>query len=287
MLTLEKMKVSFKTAPMNTDWKSIRDVWVEADDIDVLVGGWTFDHFTPLRGDRSGPCLEGWTLLASLASITDRLRLGVMVTSNTYRHPAVLANMAATVDVVSEGRLDLGIGAGWFQEEHEEYGIELPPLKVRFDRFDEAVEVIHLLLTEETSTFSGEHYQLRDARCEPKPVQKPRPPIVIGGGGEKRTLRTVAKWADHWNFPAMDFDLRAFAHKIEVLADWSQELGRPLDEIEKSLQFGLGDADSLPDRLAAAADAGADHAVVGLPGPQRIEDLHSLAEGIRAYRAAS
>lgn len=279
------MKVSFKTAPMNTDWESIREVWIEADDLDVLVGGWTFDHFTPLRGDRSGPCLEGWMLLASLASITSRLRLGVMVSGNTYRHPAVLANMAATVDVVSGGRLDLGIGAGWFQAEHDEYGIELPPLKERFDRFDEAVEVIHLLLTEETPSFSGQHYQLHRAWCEPKPVQRPRPPIVIGGGGEKRTLRTAAQWADHWNFPSMDLDLEAFARKSEVLADWCRELGRPVDEIEKSLQFGLGDPDTLPERLVAAKEAGADHAVVALPGPHRVTDLNALAEAVRSLES--
>lgn len=281
------MKVSFKTAPMNTDWESVRHVWLEADDLDVLVGGWTFDHFTPLRGDRSGPCLEGWMLLASLASITSRLRLGVMVSGNTYRHPAVLANMAATVDVVSKGRLDLGIGAGWFQEEHDEYGIVLPPLKERFDRFDEAVEVIHLLLTEETSSFSGKHYQLREAWCEPKPVQRPRPPIVIGGGGEKRTLRTAARWADHWNFVSMDFDLEAFRQKAEVLANWCRKLGRPFDEIEKSLQFGFGDPDTLPERLEAAAEAGADHAVVGLPGPHRVADVNALAEAVRSVESAT
>jgi F420-dependent oxidoreductase-like protein len=276
------VKVSFKTAPMHTDWPSIRDVWVEADDLDVFVGGWTFDHFTPLRGDESGPCLEGWMLLASLASITSRVRLGVMVTGNTYRHPAVLANMAATVDVVSDGRLDLGIGAGWFASEHEAYGIELPPLRERFDRFDEAVEVIHLLLTQDVSDFDGRHYRLRGARCEPKPVQQPRPPFVIGGGGERRTLRTTARWADHWNFPSMGFDLDAFRHKLAVLEEWCERIGRPSSEIEKSIQFGVGDPAALPDRLAQAAAAGADHAVVGLPTPHRVADLMALAEAVRA-----
>lgn len=271
---------------MNTDWQSIRDVWIEADDIDVFVGGWTFDHFTPLRGDRSGPCLEGWMLLASLATITNRLRLGVMVTGNTYRHPAVLANMAATVDIVSAGRLDLGVGAGWFQAEHDEYGIELPPLKTRFDRFDEAVEVIHLLLTEKVANFEGDHYQLRDARCEPKPVQEPRPPIVIGGGGEKRTLRTAARWADHWNFVSMAFDLEEFARKVEVLSGWCERLGRSADEIEKSLQFGLGDPASMAERLTAAAEAGADHAVIGLPVPHRVTDLNALAEAVSTFQSA-
>ncbi len=276
------MKVSFKTPQMHTDWQSIRDVWVEADGMDVFVGGWTFDHFNPLRGDPDGPCLEGWMLLASLATITSRLRLGVMVTGNTYRHPAVLANMAATADVVSNGRLDFGIGAGWFAPEHEAYGIELPPLKERFDRFDEALEVIHLLLTEDVSDFDGKHYRLREARCEPKSVQQPRPPLVIGGGGEKRTLRATARWADHWNMPSMGFDIAAYRHKAEVLEEWCERLGRPIDEIEKSLQFALGDAASLGERLQQTAEAGADHAIVGLPAPHRVRDLVTVAEAVRS-----
>ncbi len=275
------MKVSFKTAPMHTDWQSIRDVWVEADDIDVFVGGWTFDHFTPLRGDESGPCLEGWMLLASLATISSRLRLGVMVSGNTYRHPAVLANMAATADVVSDGRLDLGIGAGWFAPEHEAYGIELPPLRERFDRFDEAVEVIHLLLTQPVSDFEGAYYHLQGARCEPKPVQQPRPPLVIGGGGERRTLRTAARWADHWNFPSMGFDLEAFRRKRAVLERWCEELGRPVEEIEVSIQFAAGPPASLPEKLTQVAEANADHAVVALPAPHRVADLVAVAEAAR------
>lgn len=275
------MKVSFKTAPMHTDWQSIRDVWIEADDIDVFDGGWTFDHFTPLRGDEAGPCLEGWVLLASLATLTSRLRLGVMVTGNTYRHPAVLANMAATADIVSGGRLDLGIGAGWFAEEHAAYGIELPPLRERFDRLDEALEVIHLLLTEDVSNFDGMHYRLRDARCEPKPLQQPHPPIVIGGGGERRTLRATARWADHWNFPSMAFDVDAFRRKVDVLEAWCEELGRPSSEIEKSIQFAAGDPASLSDRIGQAASAGADHAVVALPSPHRVADLVAVAEAVR------
>lgn len=275
------MKVSFKTAPMNTDWESIRSVWLEADDMEVFAGGWTFDHFMPLRGDESGPCLEGWTLLASLAAITSNLRLGVMVSSNTYRHPAVLANMSATIDIVCEGRLDLGIGAGWFQPEHDAYGIDLPPLRERFDRFEEAVEVIHMLLTQDVSNYQGQHYRLRNARCEPKPIQRPRPPLVIGGGGEKRTLQTTARWADHWNFSSMEFDLDAFRHKTSVLEDWCERVGRPFTEIERSFQFGFGDPASLSDRLTQVAEVGADHAVVGLPGPHRVADLLTLAEATR------
>lgn len=276
------MKVSFKTAPMHSDWVGIRDVWVEADDMAVFDGGWTFDHFMPIRGDVSGPCLEGWVLLSALATITSRLRLGVMVTGNTYRHPAVLANMAATLDVISAGRLNLGIGAGWFSPEHEAYGIELPTLKERFDRFDEAVEVIHLLLTEDAADFEGDHYRLQSAHCEPKPVQQPSPPLVIGGGGEKRTLRTAARWADHWNAPGMDFDLESFRHKAGVLASWCDTVGRPFDEIEKSIQFPAGEPASLAERLAQAREAGVDHAVVALASPHRVSDLVTVAEAVGA-----
>ena len=170
------MRCSIKTSPMHTTWEAMRDVWVEADQIEVFDAAWTFDHFVPIAGDPAGPCMEGWSILAAMAAVTRRLRLGVMVTGNTYRHPAVLANMAATVDVISDGRLELGLGAGWHEEEHEAYGIDLPPLRERFDRFDEALEVVHLLLTQPVANFSGTHYRLTEARCEPKPVAAAKTP---------------------------------------------------------------------------------------------------------------
>lgn len=275
------MKVSFKTANMHTDWAAVRDVWRIADDIDVFTGGWVFDHFMSVGGDEDAPCLEGWVLLSALAAVTSRLRIGVMVSGNTYRHPAVLAQMAATLDVISDGRLEVGIGTGWHTREHEAYGIELPPLRERSDRFDEAVEVIHLLLTEATATFDGAHYQLREAHCEPKPVQHPRPPIVIGGGGEKRTLRTTARWADHWNLVVRDMDLEPFRRKLDVLARWCETFGRSFDAIEKSAQIHAEDPASLADRCARLAEAGADHVIIVLPPPHRVEDLEAVAEAAR------
>src|SRR5256714_6333309 len=146
------MRLSFKTVPQNSAWEPMRDRWLAADDIDLYNAGWNFDHFYPiLQDDRTGPCFEGWTMLAALATITHRIRLGVMVTGNPYRHPAVLANMAASLDVISNGRLELGIGAGWNQEESSAYRIALPPLRERFDRLGEARTVIGLLLPQETS----------------------------------------------------------------------------------------------------------------------------------------
>src|SRR6266480_3660504 len=159
------MRFAIKTAPQNTTWNDMLEVFRAADDIELFESGWTFDHFYPIFSDPTGPCLEGWTTTAALGQATRRLRVGLMVTGNPYRHPSVLANMAATVDVITGGRLELGIGAGWNQQECDAYGIELPPLKERFDRFDEAVEVIVKLLTETTADFDGKHYRLTEAYC--------------------------------------------------------------------------------------------------------------------------
>jgi alkanesulfonate monooxygenase SsuD/methylene tetrahydromethanopterin reductase-like flavin-dependent oxidoreductase (luciferase family) len=204
-----------------------------------------------------------------------------MVTGNVYRHPAVLANMAASLDVVSNGRLELGFGAGWNQQECDAYGIDLPPLKERFDRFDEAVEVIDSLLTKEVSNFDGRYYKLTDARCEPKPVQRPRPPLVIGGGGEKRTLRAVARWADHWNFPGGGVSV--FDAKKEVLAKHCADVGRDVGEITTSthLRFN-GDVAAVVDEAGALAEAGLDLGVVYLPPPHTPDVLEPLAEALEA-----
>ena len=197
------MRFAFKTSPQNTTWSDMLAVWQAADDIDVFESGWTFDHFYPIFSDSSGPCLEGWTTLTALAQATKRLRLGTLVTGIHYRHPAVLANMAAALDIISNGRLELGIGAGWNEEESGAYGIELGSIKERFDRFEEACEVLTSLLSKDTTTFDGKFYQLKDARNEPKGPQKPHPPICIGGSGEKRTLRITGEVR-----PALEFRRR-------------------------------------------------------------------------------
>ena len=204
-------------------------VWQTADDIDVYESGWTFDHFYPIFSDSTGPCLEGWTTLTALAQATKRLRVGVLVTGIHYRHPAVLANMASALDIVSNGRLELGIGAGWNEEESGAYGIELGTIKERFDRFEEACEVLTGLLSQETTSFDGKYYQLKDARNEPKGPQQPHPPICIGGSGEKRTLPITARYADHWNF--VGGPPEEFAHKRDVLAAHCADIGRDPKEI--------------------------------------------------------
>jgi alkanesulfonate monooxygenase SsuD/methylene tetrahydromethanopterin reductase-like flavin-dependent oxidoreductase (luciferase family) len=148
------MRFAFKTANQNTTWDDVLAVWREADDIDVFESGWNFDHFYPIQGDPSGPCLEGWMMLGALAQATHRLRTGTLVTGIHYRHPAVLANMVSTLDIVSGGRLELSLGAGWNEEESGAYGIELGAARERSDRFEEACEVIVSLLSNETTDFS-------------------------------------------------------------------------------------------------------------------------------------
>ncbi len=260
------MRFAIKTRPEHQTWAQMREVWREADKIDLFESAWNWDHFYPLTGDMAGSNLEGWTMLAAMAEVTSRIRIGCQVSGMIYRHPAVLANMAATVDVIADGRLELGVGAGWNQMECDAYGIDLPPLRERFDRFDEGVEAMVRLLTQPTTTFDGRYVKLTDARCEPKPVQRPHPPVVIGGRGKTRTLRTTAKWAQQWNAivagPDDWLDLK------QALLGHCADLGRDPAEITCSVNVRLdspGDLDAVAEDSAAYRDAGVDLIVVGLP----------------------
>lgn len=278
------MRFGVKTAPQHTSWAEMLDVWREADDIELFESAWNFDHFYPIGNyDSSGPCYEGWSMLAALAQATSRLRLGTLVTGVHYRHPAVLANMAATIDVISGGRLEIGLGAGWNEEESGAYGIEVGSPKERSDRFEEACQVVIGLLSNETTTFEGRYYSLKKARCEPKPVQRPHPPICIGGSGEKRTLRTAARYAQHWNFvggsPA---ELR---HKLEVLAAHCEEVGRDPSEITVSSHVAFdGDASRTAESAAALAEAGCDLGIIQLRPPHNPAVLEPLAEKLEEVR---
>jgi F420-dependent oxidoreductase-like protein len=202
-------------------------------------GLWYADHFMPNDADVSGPVNEAWTTLAGLAAVTKRIRLGTLVVGNTYRHPAVLAKIAAGVDNISGGRLVLGLGSGWQQNEHEKYGIEFDTVPGRLRRLEEACQVIKGLLTNERTTFKGRYYQLDDAPLAPKPVQTTLP-LLIGGGGEQRTLRITAKYADEWNVWGDPAVLRA---KMAILDRHCAEVGRDPKAIQRSAVALLAHSD--------------------------------------------
>jgi len=280
MTTGTRLRFGIKTAPQNTTYAGMLRVWQEADTVPIMEHAWLFDHFMPLGADPTGPCLEGWTLLAALAAQTKRLRVGIMVTGNTYRHPAVLANMGATVDIISGGRLDFGIGAGWNELEHSAYGIPLYAPGERIRRMGEACEVIKRMWTETAPDFDGQYYQLRGARCEPKPIQKPYPPFVIGGGGEQLTLRMVAKYADIWNF--VGGSTESFRHKNEVLKDHCAAIGRDPAAIERSVQVFVdpNDLSAVRDTVRDYITAGATHLIFNLRAPYPQGIVQRLAEEV-------
>ncbi len=277
------MRFAIKTSPQETTWADMLAVWQAADALDVFESGWTFDHFYPIFSDSTGPCFEGWVVTTALAQATTRLRVGVLVTGMPYRHPAVLANMAATLDVVSGGRLELGLGAGWNVEEATAYGIDLgATLTERFDAFDEGCEAIIGLLSNEQTTFTGRYVQLTDAYCNPKPIQRPHPPICIGGQGERRTLRSVARFAQHWNFPGGSAE--QFAAKLDVLRAHCADVGRDPAEITVSAhligaRFGTG-VDAVVEEAKRYADAGLDLGIVYLPTPYTTALLDELADAL-------
>lgn len=236
-------------------------------------GAWVFDHFKPLYGDPTGPCLESWTLLAALAAATDRIRLGALVTGVTYRHPSVLAAEAVTVDHVSNGRLDLGVGAAWFEGEHRELGIEFPTSGARVRRLDEAVQVMKLLMTEDGASFEGRYCRLEDASYNPKPVQKPHPPIWVGAGGEKLMLPLVARRADVWHGYGSPRDIR---RKSRIIDEHAVKEGRDPKEIERSTALSISESwDEVRSQVDALRGAGISYLTVSWPsqGRGRLEEF--------------
>jgi F420-dependent oxidoreductase-like protein len=276
------MHLSFgiKTAPQGTTYEDMKRVWLEADTIPSIEHAWLFDHFMPIFGDVTGPCFEGWSLLSAFAALTQRVRLGLMVTGNTYRHPAILANIAATVDVISGGRLDFGIGAGWNETEHSAYGIELYKPGERIRRLGEACEVIKRMWTETAPSFEGQYYQIKDAYCEPKPIQKPYPPFVIGGSGEKLTLRIVAQYADIWNFVGGGVDL--FLQKSATLNEHCAAVGRDPQAIQRSIQIVVNPSDmgAARDEIRTYIQAGVTHIILNLRPPYPESIVRRMDEDI-------
>lgn len=193
---------------------------------------WVYDHFHTVPVPTQEATHEAWTLMAALAATTDTVRLGQMCTSVGYRNPAYLAKVAATVDVISGGRLELGIGAGWYRHEYDGYGYPFPSAGARIAQLDEAVDLIRRMWTDEVVHHDGDHFHLDGAICRPAPLQDPHPPIWIAGGGERRTLRVAARHADCTNFTPLPVD--TFVHKSEVLRRHCDELGRDFDRIVRS-----------------------------------------------------
>ena len=233
------MKFGVQATQAGVSWDELRSLWQELDGDSNFDHLWLMDHFVTGMGAATGsegPCMEGWTALAALAQATSRVRLGIMVTGNTYRHPAVLAKMATTVDQISGGRLEFGLGGAWHTYEHGAFAIPFHTIKERLERLDEAVQVIKLLWTQTRPTFQGRYYQLDQPPYNPPNVQQPHPPILIGGGGEKRTLRTVAKYADATNVSGTPEEVQ---HKYDVLEQHCKDVGRDYSSIRRTIQLLL------------------------------------------------
>jgi F420-dependent oxidoreductase-like protein len=238
------------TGLTNTTWDAALTLWRHAD-----ATGWdaacVTDHFMPNTRDRVGDSLEAWTTLSALATVVPRMRIGTIVLGNTYRQPAVLAKMAATLDVISGGRLLFGLGGAWQQNEHEAYGIPFGTVGERLGRLDEACHVIKSLWTQDRSSFKGRYYQLDDAPLLPKPVQRPHPELMIGGGGEKVTLKIVAKHANHWNVWGGP---EILARKGRILDEYCAAVGRDPKSLTRSADMALAltDDPTEVDRVGAA-----------------------------------
>src|SRR3979490_3377657 len=203
-------------------------------------GLWGFDHFQPMYGDGPGECFEGNTTLAALSGLTERVRLGLLVTGMTYRHPAVYAAEAITIDHASNGRLELAYGAAWFDKEHTELGIPFPPTKERIDAFEEAVQIVRGLLTTDDFTFEGRHFSTRGATLRPRPVQQPHPPIWVGASGEKRMMPIAARYADVWHsYGPPDY----MAQKSQRVSEFAEAAGRDPSEITRAGSLSLDDID--------------------------------------------
>ncbi len=250
-----QLRFGIHAGQQNTDYASYAALWERAE---ALGLDWAsvFDHFLPIFSDPQGPCFEGFTLLGAMAAQTSRLRCGIVVSGITYRHPALLANIAVTLDHISGGRFELGLGAAWYELEHERYGIAFPRFRERAEMLREASLIVKQMWSRERTTFEGEHFHLIDAPCEPKPVQTPSIPLWIGGAGERVTLRVVAEVADGWNTFLIPQD--EYRHKLDVLAEHCAAFGRDPHDIRRALVTVALLADTegeLDDRVRERASA--------------------------------
>ncbi len=246
---------------------------------------WVMDHFfqIPIVGPAEQEMLEGYTALAYLAGVTERPKLGTLVTGVTYRHPGVLAKTVTTLDVLSGGRAYLGIGAAWFDREHHGLGVPFPPLGERFERLEEALRIVKQMWSGEAAPFAGRHYALSETLCSPPPVARPHPPILIGGMGEKKTLRLVARYADACNL----FDFAGpdvLSQRLDVLRRHCDAEGRPFDAIEKTTLGTIRLAKQSPADVIAhcgkLAGLGIQHAIFNLPDAHELTPLRTLGKEV-------
>jgi F420-dependent oxidoreductase-like protein len=254
-----RVRFGIQTPQEGASYAALAEHWREAERLgyDTI---WLDDHFYGVVLPPHAEQLESWVTLAALARETSRIRFGTLVGCNSYRNPALVAKMAASLDVISDGRLEFGLGAGWFQKEYEDYGYEFPPIKQRLAQFAEALEICVRMWRDDRASFAGQHYRIDGAWNRPQPLQKPHPPIVIGGSGEKVLLKLVARYAQVWNMGGSPAE---FVHKMKILDQHCADVGRDPREIERSW-FGPLLIDDDPERLdrrlkkrAAAAGVGA------------------------------
>lgn len=282
----------------HTTADELRSVWRRIEDLGF---GWisVWDHFYGATGKPDdAACLEAVAMHAALACTTSKVRVGSLVYSVGYRHPAVLAKAITAIDQLSGGRADMGIGAGWAKVEYDAYGIPFPEIRTRMDQLEEGIQCLRGLLHDEVTSFDGQWFQLNEARNEPRPVQA-KLPIWIGGGGEKRTLKIAARSADGWNVPFIAPD--AFAHKNSVLNDHCAAIGRDPGEIKRAINVGLaftdeslvqqfgnlapmvkpgvlsGSDDEMIDRIGQYVEAGADQVNIALRAPFDLESLERFS----------
>lgn len=266
----------------NLPWEATRDRWKYFEELgfDSL---WDCDHYQqPSRPQ--GPYFEGWTLLAALAAETSRVRIGVLVSCNTFRHPPLLAKQAATVDHISNGRLEFGLGAGWFAPEHEAFGLDFPPTPELVARYREAVHVVDLLLRQDVTTFDGEFYKLNEAPFRPAPVQKPRPPLTLGAHGPKM-LRIVAEYADRWNSHGSVDEMR---QRNEILNEHCEAIGRQPQSIIRSL-YGWASlmpadpwssANTFEEVVGAYREVGINEFIIDAPGEEQFNVLEQVTTDV-------
>lgn len=265
------MLISAKLAP-TFNYADLERFWRDADELGFHAV-YNYDHFNGLGhglNEQKQPTLEGWTTLAAMAKVVQRARIGCMVTAVTFRHPAVLANMAATIDHISGGRLDMGIGAAWHEAEHAGYGIPFPSAGTRIAMLDEAIEVMTRLWTEDAANFDGVHFTLKDALCYPKPVQRPGPHLIVGGTGERKMLPLIARRADEWN--AVSFDPDSWIALNAKLTAACEAIGRDPSTLRRGVQLFLhpaqeGQIDQQLATLPRYAEAGCEHAVLSFYQP--------------------